>query len=216
MSANPTPRVVLLHGLGRSPASMLPLSWRLQRAGFLIRRIGYPSTRLSLADAVAHVRHALTDLAGGPFHLVGHSLGGVIAAALLRQERFTGLHRVVQLGSPNSGSPLAGRALGFGVVRWACGPALADIRALKGPPDAHPDIASVAGTGGWPISGTGLTRPHDGAVTLVSAHAGAAHRAAAPVLHTLMPASARVARLTATFLADGAFPEADRWHPGGA
>ncbi|MEM7422875.1 MAG: alpha/beta fold hydrolase [Pseudomonadota bacterium] len=211
--------IVLLHGLGRSRASMMPLAARLTESfkenqkgnsresptenRWTVRRLGYPSTRLTLDDAVETVRQALP---AGPLLLVGHSLGGLIAAALLRRPGTAAIDRVVQLGAPNAGTPLAGRVGGLGLVRYACGPAMADIAALTDAPPADNRIGAIAGTAGWLIPGTGLTPPHDGAVTVGSAIAGAGHCARVPILHTLLPASARAARLTAAFLRDGHFP----------
>ena len=198
--------VVLIHGLGRSAASMWPLARRLRRAGFAVDRVGYPSTRLTIAGAVEHVRAALARIAAGRrLDLVGHSLGGLIAARLLRDPRGLGIRRVVQLGSPNRGSVMADRLGGLWVVRRVCGPAVEELRAhdLRTPPDQR--IAAIAGTGGF-WRGP-LAHPHDGTVAVRSAWSGAAHRAHVPVLHALLPASSRVARLVAAFLRDGRFPE---------
>lgn len=196
--------VVLIHGLGRDTGSMLPLDWRLQRRGWHTRRIGYASTQLGLYQGIDAVR---ARIGAGPVQLVGHSLGGLIAAALIRDPRGLQIERVVQLGSPNLGSALATRVRGLAPVRWACGPAIQEVVALTGPKDTHDRIAAIAGTGGWAIPGTGLERPHDGAVSLRSAHAGAGHCASVPVLHTLLPASGRVAILVDRFLATGLFPK---------
>ena len=197
--------VVLVHGLGRGTASMWPLAWRLRRAGFAVERVGYPGTRLTVAEAVAHVRAALERIAAGRrLDLVGHSLGGLIAVRLLREPGALWIGRVVQLGSPNLGSAMADRLGTLWLVRRACGPAVEELRARTGRTAPDPRIAAIAGTGGFwrgPLAG-----PHDGTVAVRSAWSGAGHRAHVRVLHALLPASARVARLVAAFLRDGRFP----------
>lgn len=198
--------VVLLHGLGRTTASMWPLAVRLRRAGFEVARVGYPSTRLDIAGAAAHVRRALLRLAPGRLlDLVGHSLGGLIAVRLMRAPEGLTIRRVVQLGSPNRGSAMADRLGGRWPLRRLCGPAVADLRAHDRRDAPCPRIAAVAGTLGWRTGP--LAWPNDGTVTVRSAWTGAGHRAAVPVLHSLLPASARAARLVAAFLRDGRFPE---------
>lgn len=207
MSNDVTTRdVVLLHGLGRSPASMLPLAWRLRRAGFRCLRPGYPSTRLPVAEAVDHVRAQIARL-GGAFHIAGHSLGGLIGAMLLREGTLP-IARVVQLGAPNLGAPAADRLAGAWALRQICGPALGDLGRHDRTPDPHPCIGAIAGVLGPPLPGIDIADPHDGAVEQTSAWAGAGHHASVPALHTMLPLSAQAARLTAHFLKHGRFPEA--------
>ncbi len=193
------PPVVLLHGLGRTRISMWLLAWWLDRAGFRTRTIGYPSTRLTMAQSEALLREKLAGM--GPVDLIGHSLGGVLSARLLRSPEGLGIRRVVQLGAPNLGSPLATRLSGIWPVRRLCGPVVADLHAHDRMPSRHPDLAAIAGTAGSPKMP--LTKPHDGAVTVRSAWAGAGCRAAVPVLHTLLPHSRGAARLAAEFLSTG-------------
>jgi pimeloyl-ACP methyl ester carboxylesterase len=198
--------VVLIHGLGRTAASMWPLAMRLRRAGFEVARVGYPSTRLGVADAVTHVRGTLTRLAGGRvMDLVGHSLGGLIAARLLRDPGGLSIRRAVQLGSPNLGSAMADLLGVTWPVRRLCGPAVEELRAHRQRTPADGRIAAIAGTGGF-WKGV-MAGPHDGTVAVRSAWSGAGHRAAVPVLHSLLPASSRVAWLVMTFLRQGSFQE---------
>jgi len=201
--------VVLIHGLGRGTASMPSVAWRLGRAGWPVERIGYRSTRMRLAQAIEVVRAMLGQLAVGwrGLCLVGHSLGGLISAHILRDPRGLPIQRIVQIGAPNLGSPVADRMSGFGPVRRACGPVLDDLRAHNVGPARLDTIGAIAGTAGLSIHGSGLARPHDGAVTVRSAIAGAGHRAAAPVPHSFLPLSAAVARQTGHFLENGAFAE---------
>lgn len=198
--------VVLIHGLGRGAASMLPLAWRLRHAGFSVERLRYPSTRLTIAGAVEHVRAGLHRIAAGRrLDLVGHSLGGLIALRLLRDPCGLGIRRVVQLGSPNRGSVMADRLGALWLVRRLCGPAVEELCAHHRRTALDGRVAAIAGTGG--LRRDRRAQPHDGTVTVRSAWSGAAHRAHVPVLHAFLPASARVARLVAAFLRDGRFPE---------
>ncbi len=183
---------------------MRALAWRLGRAGFRTSCLGYPSTDLRVGEAVGHVRKALARQQG-PRHLVGHSLGGLIAATLLREDALP-IGRVVQLGAPNLGSPVAGRLGGQWPVRGMCGPAIEELDVHDTAPEDDPRIAAIAGTFGPPMPGS-PERPHDGAVSRRSAWAGAGHRAQVAVIHTLLPISVAVAKLTQTFLETGTLPE---------
>ena len=206
MHDTPSPLVVLLHGLGRTPASMWLLGRRLGRAGIKTLRVGYPSTKGGIAASEAHVRAELARLGTGPVDLVGHSLGGLLAVRILRDPQGLEIRKVVQLGTPNLGSPLVDRMGGMWPVRRLCGPAVSELRAHVGHLPRDPRIAAIAGTAGFP--GVPLRRPHDGGVTVRSAWSGAGHRAAIPVLHSALPISPRAAKLTIRFLATGSFESA--------
>lgn len=195
--------MVLLHGLGRSPASMSLCAWRLTRAGFEVRKIGYPSTRQTMAEALAHVRQALGKMPETRFSLVGHSLGGLIAAQLLHDPQGLQIDRAVQLGAPNRGSPMVGRLGWLWPVRRICGPALDELAYLVPPSHASPRIASIGGTASWPMVSHGFERPNDGVVTLRSAWSGAGHRGRVHNLHSFLPISPRAISLTIAFLRDG-------------
>ena len=179
------------------------LERRLRREGIETTRIGYPSTKGGIAASEAHVRASLSALGERPLDLVGHSLGGLLAARLLRDPQSLKIHRIVQLGTPNLGSPLVDRMGSIWPVRRLCGPAVAELRAHTSRHPTDPHIAAIAGTAGFP--GVPLPRPHDGGVTVRSAWSGAGHRAAIPVLHSALPISSRAAKLTHQFLTLGRF-----------
>lgn len=105
--------VVLLHGLGRSKASLAKLRDDCAKAGYTTVDITYPSTRGSLQDHAAQVGRVLERL-DGVTHVsfVTHSLGGLVARTLLAQnasawrQKLT-VDRVVMIAPPSRGSWLA-------------------------------------------------------------------------------------------------------------
>lgn len=78
--------LVLIHGMGRTPLSMLRLSRRLRRAGHHPILFGYSPTFETLQGASARLV-ALIDRRVDPAHyaLVGHSLGTVLIRTALGQ-----------------------------------------------------------------------------------------------------------------------------------
>ncbi|MEM8698385.1 MAG: hypothetical protein AAGF44_04400 [Pseudomonadota bacterium] len=197
------PDVALLHGLGRSPASMWLLARRIRHAGFAVHSIGCPSTRQTIAEAEAFVRDRLAGLPHRPLSLVGHSLRGLIAAAILRDPRGLWIDRVVQLGAPNLGSPMIERLGWLWPVRKLCGPTIAELNRHPAPSTRSSWIAAIAGTARWPFLSAGFQRPNDGIVTLRSAWSGAEHRGRVHVLHSFLTISPRAIAMTIAFLRTG-------------
>lgn len=204
--------VVLIHGLGRTALSMSLLGWRLAASGYPVRRIGYPSRRLSTEEATARLRAEVEGHARGwdRVHLVGHSLGGIVARRIAEAPGNLAIGRVVQIGSPNLGTGVAARLTGRRLASRGLGPVLAELARIPGRVARLEIIGAIAGTAhcGLPRGLHGLAGPHDGLVTVRSAWAGAAARAAVPVIHTLLPTSRAVARLVAAYLSDGSFAAA--------
>lgn len=112
-------RVFLIHGMGRTPASMAWLALRLRWAGHQTRLFGYSVTLESLDQIaerfLAHVCQTLEqDRAEAgesetdpiPYAVVGHSLGNIITRMNLGQLP-AGLQRFVMLAPPNNSPALA-------------------------------------------------------------------------------------------------------------
>lgn len=196
---------VLIHGLGRTPASMWLLARRLERHGFATARVGYPSRRLTLEQAVDWIGARLAAATSGwrTVHLVGHSLGGVIARRLAEAGTDPRIGRVVQLGAPNRGSRVAERVLRLPLLPRLLGPALAQIPGLRPPRRRSAGVAALAGV--LPLRRRGLASPTDGFVTVRSAWHGAGSRAALRSLHGWLPLSAAAAVQVSRFLRQGRF-----------
>jgi len=102
---------VLIHGLAAHRALMLPLSWRLQKCGFEVRRFGYRSLFGSIEDHAVRFRKLLDELDAennvSELFLVSHSMGGIVARQALLESYPKKLRRWVMLTPPNHGSPVA-------------------------------------------------------------------------------------------------------------
>lgn len=189
---------------------MLPLSMRLQRAGFRTTFAGYKWINMSLEQGTERVARQVERVVrrhGGPVHLVGHSLGGIIALHLKRARPDLPIHRIVQFGSPNLGSSVAEALKDNTLVTWFFGPILGQLAEdLTLSDKRDPDVAAIAGDE-FPVEVTkvfGVTEPNDGLVTVASAWGREAGlRLTAPTFHTGLPLSRSVAKATVSFLKTG-------------
>jgi len=166
-------RVVLVHGLGRTPLSMVRLARSLRRAGHATELIGYIAALESFECIRSRVRaRLLAPAAAGPYAAVGHSLAGLLLrAALADFPPSAPLPRLlVTLGTPTRPPRLARLLRNVWLYRrlaGECGQLLADadfLASLHVP--CVPSIA-IAGTRGWPQHvGPFRGAPNDGVVAL--------------------------------------------------
>jgi pimeloyl-ACP methyl ester carboxylesterase len=196
----PEELVVLVHGLARTPISMLPLEWALEDAGYTVINWGYSSVCCAVSDLA---RELARDLAaevkpGTPaIHFVGHSLGGIIVRSMIASSPPPNLGRIVMLAPPNRGSAAADRfepALG-----WLLKP-LGDITtdepdnpvfSLGLPPSV--EVGVIAGA-------------HDGKVSVAESHLeGETDHVVVPSAHTFIMARDDVRQLVTRFLRTGDF-----------
>jgi pimeloyl-ACP methyl ester carboxylesterase len=113
VSDGPRETVVLLHGLGRLTLSMRGLGGFLERGGYRVVNWGYRSTTAVFERFGEALRAELARLDAEPavarIHIVGHSLGNIVARFALALEKPRKLGRVVMLAPPNRGSRTARR-----------------------------------------------------------------------------------------------------------
>jgi pimeloyl-ACP methyl ester carboxylesterase len=115
--------VVLLHGIANIPLSMKYLENSLEKEGYQIHNLGYPSTDVPIEKAAARVREKVMALGGGKrIHFVGHSMGNLLIRIILADD-LPGLGRVVMIAPPNQGSFMAQRLEDLDIYRWIFGPA---------------------------------------------------------------------------------------------
>jgi pimeloyl-ACP methyl ester carboxylesterase len=207
--------VVLLHGYGRFGTSMALLARAARRAGYATLAPSYPYRR-SLGEIAAWLAPRVAAFEGefaGPLHIVTHSLGGLVARALIAAHRPDRLGRVVMLAPPNGGSELADLLTRLRLDRIVLGAAGAHLRTMRAEADEaalgkvdYP-LGIIAGDRALlPLSLGLLPRPHDGKVSIAATHvAGLADHVILPVTHTLMVYDRRVIGATLGFLRDGIF-----------
>ncbi|MDR1611983.1 MAG: alpha/beta hydrolase [Planctomycetota bacterium] len=206
--------VVLLHAAVVGKWSLARFGKRLEKLGFAIHNPGYPNRRLNLPDCALHLLPEWERIAASTpdrIHLVGHSMGGLIARRLVHLHQPRNLGRMVTLGTPHRGSPLADRLHDWKAFQWLFGPAGQDLvtgRELDWPAPWPPpcEIGLVAGSVPFGPGTLTLKRPNDGTVAEESSlPPGGTDRARVPATHTTIPYHPRTARLAAAFLRTGSF-----------
>lgn len=104
-----TDHVILLHGLWMRGFALLMLHRRLMEAGFRVHRFDYMSVAATQEQTIGrlHARMRAVAPENGSVHLVGHSLGGLLALRACLDDGDLPKGRIVCLGSPLKGSVAA-------------------------------------------------------------------------------------------------------------
>lgn len=120
-------RVVMLHGIARTSASMYKVARIFRQAGYKDDNVGYRSTQENLAMIIDDVYNRIrgySDRDDEVVHFVCYSLGCLVTRGIIHQHRPKNLGRVVMLGPPNQGSELADYLQDYAVANWLFGPNL--------------------------------------------------------------------------------------------
>ena len=100
--------VVCVHGVWSYGVSMYLVKRRLEKEhGMRVLLFDYPSVRGTLDENAAELADFIHSEGLEATHLIGHSLGGVIALRMLAQDDAAVPGRLVCLGSPLTGSRAA-------------------------------------------------------------------------------------------------------------
>jgi pimeloyl-ACP methyl ester carboxylesterase len=195
----PRDLVVLVHGMGRSSLSMLPMERALERQGFEVLNWGYSSTLHDVAELGELLAAAVREQPrpdGAHVHFVTHSLGGIVVRAALAQAVPTGMGRVVMLAPPNAGARAADLAAPW--AGWLLKP-LGEIGTGEG--SVARALAAPAGVEIGVIAGG-----EDAKVSVEETHLpGETDHVVVPAWHSFLMNRADVQELTVSFLRTGRF-----------
>lgn len=194
---------------------MLLVGQRLQREyGYRTTLFGYPSMRRTLDENAGLLAEYIAQQNFDGVHLVGHSLGGIVAMRMLFLHPDMPVHRVVCLGSPlrgcRSASHLYETGWGKGLVGKSLRAATIDEPAdrwARTVCESH-EIGVIAGT--WPVGLGRLARAFDeegdGTVAVSETRLpGLKDHVCLRVSHTGLAVSKAVTDQIAAFLSRGEF-----------
>ncbi|KQP18853.1 alpha/beta fold hydrolase [Methylobacterium sp. Leaf100] len=218
--------VLLLHGIGRRAASLARMERAFQAQGYATLNLDYPARTAALVDLAARVAPTVAAFAArvARLHVVTHSMGGLVARALLTRHRPDNLGRVVMLAPPNGGSEVADRLHGMAAYRRFFGPAGAELTTRR---DAS--LTALLGTVDYPLgviagdrtlypveSWLMLPRPNDGRVSVHRTRvAGMSAHVTLHTTHGLMMWNGRVIGQALHFVRNGRFLVPDARTPEG-
>jgi pimeloyl-ACP methyl ester carboxylesterase len=199
--------VILLHGIWMRGITLQPLARQLRLAGYEVETLDYASVFGGLKSAITKLRERMREIDADTVHLVGHSLGALVALEAARDAKLP-RGRIVCLGPPLRGSAVARGLAALPGGRWMMGnsaAALVDgIEAWTG----SRRVGVIAGRlpFGLGVAVGTLASPHDGTVAVEETRLpGIADHCTVATSHTGMLLSSEVARLTIDFLRAGRF-----------
>lgn len=211
--------VVLLHGLGRSSKSFLIMEWRLQRSGYEVVSIDYPSRKQGvdrLAKIVLDEGFSKCSK-GSRVNFITHSLGGILLRYALskRDDLPVNMGRVVMLAPPNHGSEVVDKLMNFPGFKEINGPTGLGLGTGDNsiPNQLGPvrfDLGVIAGTESInPFFSTMIDGQDDGAVSVESTKVeGMRDHIKLPVTHSFLMNDTKVFSEAGHFLKNGRFKKA--------
>lgn len=208
----------MLHGLGRTPYSMIRVTRALQAAGYDVADWGYLSVKGTLAEQLARLSRRLPELAGyKKVHGIGHSLGGIMLRGLFSQAQLP-LGRLVMMGTPNHGASMINKQAWLFRRGPFNRPIIHDLAAgfaaIKALPVPHMEIGIIAGVEkfhplnpvSWVNRGIFGDQAHDGTVEVASVKLEQmADYLELPVNHSFIPFNKRAVEASVRFIKTGKF-----------
>lgn len=201
--------VILLHGIWMRGFTLSALAGRLREVGFSTEVFEYASVEAGPKGSAGRLRERMRAHGDARVHLVGHSLGGLVALHAVDGEEELPEGRVLCLGSPLIGSAAARGLDRYAALHWMLGASremlCSGFERWSGPRD----VGVIAGTRAMGLGNLfgHFDGPHDGTVSVAETQLpGIADHYSLPVSHSGLVFSQGVAALSAGFLRDGRFP----------
>lgn len=174
----------------------------LRRTGMATSSFGYAAALQDFASIERRLRMRVERLArGGPYVLVGHSLGGVLLRSTLASlgADVRPPEHLFLLGSPTQAARLALRLGHLAPFRALTG----DCGQLLGSPDRMARVqaravrtTAIVGTRSLPLQRAFGDEPNDGVVSVSEVSAAwLSDQVQVPVQHTFLPSSPRVSAI---------------------
>ena len=186
-------KVLLIHGLSRTPLSLLGLEWYLQQTGCTTEQFAYIAFAETFESIVERLRIRIQKIASKEsYGIVAHSLGGLLIRAALGIGSIELPKHIVMLGTPNQLPRLAPHAWRLlPPFRWwtgQCGLNLTNQAFFTSLPGIESPYTILAGTAGprgsWSPFGDEL---NDGIVALSETRLSDQDQIVQfPVMHTFM------------------------------
>lgn len=196
---------------------MWPIAADLERAGYRVRNLDYPTRPYDVDGLVSrYVAPRMGAWSGkAPVHVVTHSLGGILIRAYLQEASLPPGSRIVMLAPPNQGSEVADFVRSWlpyrvwmGRVGQQLGTGPEGIARRLRPIDAEVGVIA-ANRSLQPWFSPLLPGENDGAVSVASTRLPEMQDfVVVETTHTLIMLSRRVRRQVLNFLAHGRFAEA--------
>jgi pimeloyl-ACP methyl ester carboxylesterase len=211
----PVNTVICIHGIWSHGVSMFLIKRRLEKEyGFKVLVFNYPSVRGTLDDNADKLSDFIAREGLDATHMIGHSLGGVIALRMVANDTDAVPGRIVCIGSPLTGSraanflstqnwaePFVGHSLSEGVVRRAANEWASHVCEKR-------EVGVIAGTSpyGFGRLVTTFDGENDGTVAVSETRLdGAKDHLCMDVSHKSMLVSSAVVDQAAAFLKRGEF-----------
>jgi len=202
--------IILAHGLWMMGSEMSLLKRRLRAAGFHVVQFRYRMVTRHLDFNAEKFAAFITKHAAGRTHLIGHSLGGVLALQTLRAHAGLPIGKVICLGSPLRDSTAGRRFMNLPMGKAWLGKTLPEavFDNPLGEWDGPQQVGVIAGTRAFGLGRviSAIPRPHDGMVAVSeTCLPGITDHLEVHVGHTGLVLSREVANQCVEFLQHGRF-----------